>query len=457
MIRRHTLFLVFLLVGLIGLSISFSLYRKQHSPNNSSNAPLESSSKETSSGAFTDSSIHSSSQSPSRLSNRTKVTIASASLSASPSIPDSKLESIAELYDSLTLADYDHKGPHPKEIEILIEGMDTLRAAKYLKTLRLFDSAFEYAERALAENPGSFEALLLRTKLLPSDREAEREAGLRQLLEMHPSSVEVLAGLGGMLSTSRPYEAIQYLQKAVAVDPSNSGAYVELGYSYEKLGQYDKALSAFQKAFQIYPGQVAGAHIRAIKEGNPIIKPIQQKPQRQLTEETVPEGGPSEVPLQENVPPVPDTPSGLERGTGFDNEPGDFTLPRENSEASTAEQQAIEELIQIIEDYEASISNQSTPSAVVEGQITDLERSIEERPNQAESYLKLARAYQEAGEDEKAAEIYRRAREHFPDNEEVRQESETYRDKRRRSTQRGGEDEGDSYSDKDSSEENERR
>ena len=278
MTRRHTLLLVFLLLGLIGLSVSFSLYRKQHSPNNSSNPPLESSSTETTSGVFIDSSIHSSSQSPSRLSNRNKVTIESSSLPALPSIPDSKLERIAELYDSLTLADYDHTGPHPKEIEILIEGMDTLSAAKYLKTLRLFDSAFECAERALAENPSSFEALLLRTKLLPSDREDEREAGFRQLLEMYPSSVEVLAGLGGMLSTSRPYEAIQYLQKAVAVDPSNSGAYVELGYSYEKLGQYDKALSAFQKAFQIYPSQVAGAHIRAIKEGNPIIKPIQQKP-----------------------------------------------------------------------------------------------------------------------------------------------------------------------------------
>ena len=278
MTRRHTLFLVFLLVGLIGLSVSFSLYRKQRSPNNSSNAPLESSSKETSPGVFTDLSIHSSSQSPSRLSNRNRVTIESSSLPAPSSIPESKLERVAELYDSLTLADYDHKDPHPKEIEILLEGMDTLSAVKYLKTLGLFDSAFEYAERALAENPGSFEALLLRTKLLPSDREDEREAGLRQLLEMHPSSVEVLAGLGGMLSTSRPYEAIQYLQKAVAVDPSNSGAYVELGYSYEKLGQYDEALSAFQKAFQIYPSQVAGAHIRAIKEGNPIIKPIQRKP-----------------------------------------------------------------------------------------------------------------------------------------------------------------------------------
>ena len=196
MTRRHTLFLVFLLVGLIGLIVSLSLYRKQHSPNNSSNASLESSSEETSSGTFTDSSIRSSSQSPSRLSNRNKVTIKSPSRPAPPSIPDSKLERIAELYGSLTLADYDSKGPHPKEIEILTEGMDTLSAGRYLKTLNMFDFALEYAEKALAENPSSFEALLLRTQLLPSDRADEREAGLRQLLEMNPNSVEALAGLG---------------------------------------------------------------------------------------------------------------------------------------------------------------------------------------------------------------------------------------------------------------------
>ena len=94
------------------------------------------------------------------------------------------------------------------------------------------------------------------------------------------------------------------------------------------------------------------------------------------------------------------------------------------------------------------ISSQSVPSAAVEGPITDLECSIEERPNQAESYLKLARTYQETGEDEKAAEVYRRARERFPDDEEIRRESEAYRGKRGHSTQ---------HDDEDSSKEDERR
>ena len=159
--------------------------------------------------------------------------------------------------------------------------MDTLSGAQYLKALSHFDYALEYAERALAENPGSFEALLLRTQLLPSDREDERESGFHQLVERDGHSVEALVGLASTLSSRNPSEAIEYLQQAIKIDPLNGGAYGRLGYSYERLGKYDEALAAYQKAFQIYPGQKSGAHIRAIEEGNPIIKPIEQKPESQ--------------------------------------------------------------------------------------------------------------------------------------------------------------------------------
>ena len=131
--------------------------------------------------------------------------------------------------------------------------------------------------------------------------------------------------------------------------------------------------------------------------------------------------------------------------TGFDDQLRDITPPREDRGVTAAEQQAIEELIQIIEEYEASLSSPSVPSATVEGRITDLERSIESRPNRAESYLKLERAYQEAGEDKKAAEVYRRARERFPESERVRRKLEAFRNERERPRERNDED--DSYSD----------
>ena len=110
-------------------------------------------------------------------------------------------------------------GPHPKEIEILTEGMGALHAAKYLKALGHSDYAREYAERVLVENPESFEGLLLWSQLQPPDQKAERESAFRKLLEINPNSVDALVELGAVLAPYQPLEAIQYLQKAHRIDP----------------------------------------------------------------------------------------------------------------------------------------------------------------------------------------------------------------------------------------------
>ena len=100
-------------------------------------------------------------------------------------------------------------------------------------------------------------------------------------------------------------------------------------------------------------------------------------------------------------------------------------LPKDG-EAAAADQQAIEELIQIIEEYEAQLMSKSDSVAVAEGQLADLERSIESRPNRVESYLRLARAYQEAGRAEKTTAVCQQARERFPEDERVQRESEAF-------------------------------
>ena len=366
MTRRHQLFFVFLLVGSIGLIVSFSLYRKQSSPNNNSDALLESSSEETSSGAFTDSSIRSSRQSSSQSPSSSWSRVGSGNaLEEYPSIPASKEKRIIDLYAGMA-GDYHFDGPHPKEIEILTEGMDTLSAAKYLKALVHFDYALEYAEKALADNSDSFEALLLRTQLLPSDREAEREAGFRELLEMEPNSVEALVGFGGIFSSHQPSEAIQYFQKAIKIDPlyKKGAAYVGLGTSYERLGQYDKALKALRKAFQIYPGDATGAHIRAIEEGNPIIKPIQPEPQRQLPEEPPPEETSPEMPLQDEAPSTPDKAERLPRETESVDKPMMEADESENKDKNAKYQQMLDDRQRMIDEGQEKIYKESTPSFV---------------------------------------------------------------------------------------------
>lgn len=160
-----------------------------------------------------------------------------------------------------------------KLIAFLADEMDALSLAKYLRARNWFDEAREYVDRALAENPDSFEALLLWCQLRTPDQDEEREAGFRKLLEMNPNSVDALIGLGTRLSfDGRPEEAIVYLEKASQLDPERPPS--TLGLTYEELGEYDKALAALRKSYKMTRSPVELAHIRAIEEGNPLWKPM---------------------------------------------------------------------------------------------------------------------------------------------------------------------------------------
>ena len=155
-----------------------------------------------------------------------------------------------------------------KGIEVLTEGIDALSAAKYLKTLDGFHGDFrgdahKYAERALAENPYSFDALFLKTEL--SLEHAERVAGFRQLYEMNPHSFDVVHSLGAMLMMHNPEEAVEYLQQAVVMRPREANAYLGLANSYHKFGRLEEALATYQKAHQLYPDPFLQGSIEYVK------------------------------------------------------------------------------------------------------------------------------------------------------------------------------------------------
>ncbi len=198
----------------------------------------------------------------------------------------------------------------------LFKGESPLSVAKKLREAGEWNYAREYARLAVAENPDSFEALLLLGKLLPHEGD-ERQAIFRRLVETDPTSVEALYGLGQTLRiNNQPREAAFYLEAAIAEDPSDSTAHYVLGKSYEGMGRYDEALVSYKKAFEISQGLVTLAHIRAIEAGNPRIKPL---PSETPESKELPfKGIPPQAPPQENTPPIPNAPSGLERKTGFD-------------------------------------------------------------------------------------------------------------------------------------------
>lgn len=199
-----------------------------------------------------------------------------------PEIPAEKRQRISELYDRHSPdrdnvnrdADWATTGPPREEVDILVEGLDTLSAAKFLKALGGYGKyASEYADKALAENPDDFETLLVWTKLRFDDE--EREYGYRRLLEMDPNSITVLTGLGSLLANDAPEEAIEHLEKANSLDPA-AGLY-QLGRAYQRVGEYDKAVTALKKAYQRYNQPRMLSEIRSIEAGTPQIPLIQRE------------------------------------------------------------------------------------------------------------------------------------------------------------------------------------
>ena len=54
-------------------------------------------------------------------------------------------------------------------------------------------------------------------------------------------------------------DAIALLDKVVGADPKNANAFNYLGYSYRKLGDFDRALGHYQQALKLNPDH-RGAH-----------------------------------------------------------------------------------------------------------------------------------------------------------------------------------------------------
>ena len=164
-----------------------------------------------------------------------------------------------------------------ERIEALTAGMDAFTAAKYL-----YDNHYgantepyirRFAAQALSENPNDFDTLLLYTNLLPYKRNAhnpEREAGFRKLLEINPNSLSALVGLAETIYWFQPEEAIEHLEKAKQQDPGLANAY--LGFAYQRIGNYDKALEVLKARPE--NDIVAQAHLHGIESGEPYIPPL---------------------------------------------------------------------------------------------------------------------------------------------------------------------------------------
>ena len=129
--------------------------------------------------------------------------------------------------------------------------------------------AFADLERAYAETPDDFETLL--TWAVKGGREiledptygVEKTAAYRRLYEMNPTHPYILYRLALCLLPTHPQEALGYALAAQRLEPRYIPRGVD-GLCYAQLGEYEKALAAFQRAHAAAPEWLKPATIKRI-------------------------------------------------------------------------------------------------------------------------------------------------------------------------------------------------
>ena len=94
------------------------------------------------------------------------------------------------------------------------------------------------------------------------DREGS-ETDLRQIILMKPDDSRALNHLGYMLAdqTNRHEEALELLERAIAISPSDPAILDSLAWAQYKLGLYDDALTNLRKAFADFPDHEVASHL----------------------------------------------------------------------------------------------------------------------------------------------------------------------------------------------------
>jgi tetratricopeptide (TPR) repeat protein len=89
------------------------------------------------------------------------------------------------------------------------------------------------------------------------------EADLRQIILMKPDDSRALNHLGYMLAdqTDRYQEALELLERAIAISPDDPAILDSLAWAQYKLGQYEESLSNLRKAFVNFPDHEVASHI----------------------------------------------------------------------------------------------------------------------------------------------------------------------------------------------------
>lgn len=123
--------------------------------------------------------------------------------------------------------------------------------AEVLMAADELDGAMSVFDRALVEHPNNTDLLYARAMLaVKLDRLAAVEADLRAILSQEPNNVDALNALGYTLAdrTERYQEALELIERALALRPDDHYILDSMGWVLYRLGRYQEAVDYLRRA-----------------------------------------------------------------------------------------------------------------------------------------------------------------------------------------------------------------
>ena len=126
------------------------------------------------------------------------------------------------------------------------------------------DEAGQLLDNALNKYPNEVDLLFARVLYNDSVNNKEgSEADLHQIILMQPDDSRALIHLGYMLAdqTTRYEEALELIERAIIISPTDPAILDSLAWALYKLGRYEEALENLRRAFADFPDDEVASHL----------------------------------------------------------------------------------------------------------------------------------------------------------------------------------------------------
>jgi len=126
------------------------------------------------------------------------------------------------------------------------------------------EAAEQLLNTALNKFPNEKDLLFARVLYYDSQSDKDgSERDLMQIISMQPEDSRALNHLGYMLAdqTTRYDEALELIERAIAVSPDEPAIIDSLGWALYKVGRYEEALVQMRRAFAVFPDDEVASHL----------------------------------------------------------------------------------------------------------------------------------------------------------------------------------------------------